>query len=61
MRLQTEQLVKKFGPHTALNGIDIDIKSGELAALLGPSGCGKTTLLRLFAGFGQPDSGRSDD
>jgi sulfate transport system ATP-binding protein len=58
MRLRTEGLVKKFGTHTALDGVNIDIESGELAALLGPSGCGKTTLLRCFAGLEQPDSGR---
>lgn len=58
MTLKTENLIKRFGVHTALTGIDLDVPSGELVALLGPSGCGKTTLLRLFAGLETPDSGR---
>jgi iron(III) transport system ATP-binding protein len=52
-----EGLVKRFGPVTALNGIDLRIAPGELFFLLGPSGCGKTTLLRSVAGFYQPDAG----
>lgn len=50
-------LVKRFGDVVALNGIDLDIESGELFFLLGPSGCGKTTLLRSIAGFHSPDAG----
>ncbi|THF89024.1 ABC transporter ATP-binding protein [Deinococcus sp. KSM4-11] len=41
-----------------LDDIDLDIRRGEFFSLLGPSGCGKTTLLRLLAGFEQPDAGR---
>ncbi len=37
--------------------INLDIKHGEFLTLLGPSGCGKTTLLRLIAGFEQPNAG----
>ncbi len=58
MTLTTRGLTKRFGAHTALTGIDLDIPSGELVALLGPSGCGKTTLLRLFAGLETPDAGQ---
>ncbi len=50
-------LTKRFGPVTALDGIDLDVRRGELVALLGPSGCGKTTGLRLVAGFDRPDTG----
>src|ERR1700759_5285107 len=46
------------GGHAAVDGIDLDIASGEFFSLLGPSGCGKTTTLRLIAGFEQPTSGR---
>lgn len=40
-----------------LAGVDLEVASGSLVAVLGPSGCGKTTLLRLIAGFDRPDSG----
>ncbi|QAY67563.1 ABC transporter ATP-binding protein [Paenibacillus protaetiae] len=48
---------KSFGSFAALHGISLDIPSGSFTTLLGPSGCGKTTLLRLIAGFDEPDSG----
>ncbi|MDD5676288.1 MAG: ABC transporter ATP-binding protein, partial [Chitinivibrionales bacterium] len=48
---------KKFGKTEVLKSITLDIKAGELFFLLGPSGCGKTTLLRVLAGFEQPDAG----
>jgi len=50
-------LVKRFGATTAVDRVDLAIGDGELFTLLGPSGCGKTTLLRLLAGFYQPDAG----
>jgi iron(III) transport system ATP-binding protein len=49
---------KSYGPSTpVLTGIDLDIPSGELTAILGPSGSGKTTLLRVLAGFERVDAG----
>jgi spermidine/putrescine transport system ATP-binding protein len=48
---------KSFGDFQALKSVSMDIKKGEFFSLLGPSGCGKTTLLRIIAGFEQPDSG----
>src|SRR5213592_4403819 len=51
-------LVKTFEDVTAVDGINLDVSSGEFFSLLGPSGCGKTTTLRLIAGFEQPTSGR---
>lgn len=48
---------KRFGAFTAIESIDLDIKSGELVALLGPSGCGKTTTLRMIAGLEAPTAG----
>src|SRR6266446_11005579 len=57
MRVTIRSLAKRFGNTTALQNISLEIQSQELFFLLGPSGCGKTTLLRLLAGFYQPDSG----
>jgi spermidine/putrescine transport system ATP-binding protein len=51
-------LVKRFEDVTAVDGIDLEVRGGELFSLLGPSGCGKTTTLRLVAGFEQPTAGR---
>jgi iron(III) transport system ATP-binding protein len=56
-RLTTRGLVKSYGPVVALDGVDLDVQNGAILAVLGPSGCGKTTLLRLIAGFLQPDEG----
>ncbi|MFE0628729.1 ABC transporter ATP-binding protein [Streptomyces sp. NPDC058864] len=51
-------LRRSFGTTTALDGLDLTVRPGELIALLGPSGCGKTTALRMLAGFEHPDSGQ---
>lgn len=48
---------KRFGKIEALSDISIDIKQGEIFALLGPSGCGKSTLLRIISGFESPSKG----
>jgi putrescine transport system ATP-binding protein len=53
-----DRVTKRFGGVTAVDGLSLDIYSREFFALLGPSGCGKTTLLRMLAGFEQPDEGR---
>jgi multiple sugar transport system ATP-binding protein len=45
------------GVEVAVDGVDLDIKSGEFITLVGPSGCGKTTTLRCIAGLEQPTSG----
>ncbi|MFC5823900.1 ABC transporter ATP-binding protein [Nonomuraea insulae] len=50
-------LRKEFGPVTAVDGIDLEIRDGEFFAMLGPSGSGKTTVLRLIAGFETPSAG----
>jgi putative spermidine/putrescine transport system ATP-binding protein len=49
---------KRYGPVTALAGVDLTIEAGEFFTLLGPSGSGKTTLLRLIAGFEHPEGGQ---
>ena len=53
-----EGLTKRFGDFTAVDGIDLHIRDGEMVTLLGPSGCGKTTTLRMLAGLESPDGGR---
>lgn len=55
--LHCQNLVRRFGSHTAVNQVSLEIPAGSFFSILGPSGCGKTTLLRLLAGFDQPDSG----
>src|SRR5882724_7364799 len=50
-------LTKRYGDTAAVERLSLDVRPGELVALLGPSGCGKTTTLRLVAGFLQPESG----
>jgi iron(III) transport system ATP-binding protein len=55
-RLRVSGLSKSFGATQVLDGIDLDV-TGGLTAVLGASGCGKTTLLRLVAGFLEPDAG----
>ena len=58
MDIHVRKLHKHFGNFAALAGVDLDIASGELIALLGPSGSGKTTLLRVIAGLEFPDHGQ---
>ncbi|MCB1516319.1 MAG: sn-glycerol-3-phosphate ABC transporter ATP-binding protein UgpC [Hyphomicrobiaceae bacterium] len=55
--LSVQNLHKSFGVTKVLEGIDLDIASGEFVVLLGPSGCGKSTLLRIIAGLEDETSG----
>jgi spermidine/putrescine transport system ATP-binding protein len=56
--LEIQNVTRRFGDFTAVDGVSLAIEAGEFFTLLGPSGCGKTTLLRMIAGFDLPDGGR---
>src|SRR3989337_1322090 len=56
--VRLEGLIKRFGPVTAVDGVDLELPPGQLISFLGPSGCGKTTLLRMIAGLETPTEGR---
>ncbi|WP_086823598.1 ABC transporter ATP-binding protein [Allokutzneria sp. NRRL B-24872] len=49
---------KSFADQVAVDSVSLSVHEGEFFSVLGPSGCGKTTLLRMIAGFDDPDSGR---
>ena len=53
-----EKLTKQFNGQVVLNGIDLEVKEGEVVAIIGPSGSGKTTLLRCLNFLEEPTSGR---
>jgi len=55
--IEIRGLSKSFGEVKAVAGVDLDINAGEFITLLGPSGSGKTTVLRMIAGFEDPDTG----
>jgi|GEM_PF-867418 len=57
MKITISNLVKRFGTTTIVDHVNLEIKSGEMFFLLGSSGCGKTTILRMLAGFYDPEEG----
>jgi sulfate transport system ATP-binding protein len=57
MSIEVRNLNKRFGNTVVCDNLNLDIRAGELVALLGPSGSGKTTLLRIIAGLEVPDTG----
>ncbi len=57
MKVELENLTKRWGKFVGADGINLDIKDGEFVAFLGPSGCGKTTTLLMVAGIYKPSEG----
>lgn len=57
LEVQLTRLAKRFGERQVLDGLDLDVRPGELVAVIGRSGCGKSTLLRLLAGLESPSGG----
>jgi len=56
--LTTDKLVKIYGGRTVVNGVDINVKRGEVVGLLGPNGAGKTTTFYMIVGLIRPNAGR---
>ncbi len=57
MRLSSRDITKSFGQRQVVNGISLQVRSGEIVGLLGPNGAGKTTTFYSLVGFLRPDSG----
>ena len=56
--IQAQNITKRYGEHTVLDGLCLQVGPGELVAILGESGSGKSTLLRIVAGLEEADAGR---
>ena len=57
MILRADNIVKKYGSRTVVNGVSYDVKQGEIVGLLGPNGAGKTTSFYMIVGLVKPNSG----
>jgi ABC-2 type transport system ATP-binding protein len=58
--VRAEGLAKTFGTHRAVDGVDLDVRTGEIFGILGPNGAGKTTMLRMLATLLAIDGGRAE-
>jgi len=57
--IRTEGLTKRYGDYTAVDGLNLEVKEGEVFGLLGPNGAGKTTAILMLLGLTEPSSGRA--
>lgn len=55
--IEIKNVTKYFGDHMVFDGVNLEVKKGELVCLIGFSGCGKSTLLKMIAGLEEPSSG----
>jgi ABC-2 type transport system ATP-binding protein len=55
----TEDLTKHFGQFVAVDGVNLDVRAGQVLALLGPNGAGKTTTVRMLTSILSPTRGRA--
>ncbi len=58
MIIETTQLTKRYGPHAAVDGLDLNVDEGDFFGLLGPNGAGKTTTIRMLSALLPPTSGQ---
>ena len=56
--IQVENITKRYGNFTAVDGISFDIDEGEIVGFLGPNGAGKSTTMNMITGFIEPSEGR---
>ncbi|POM23562.1 putative ABC transporter ATP-binding protein YbhF [Actinomadura rubteroloni] len=57
--IRTEKLTKRFGPVVAVDGLDLEVRRGEIFGFLGPNGAGKSTTIRMLLGLARPSGGRA--
>ena len=57
MKLETRELVKRYGERKVVDGVSLDLECGEIVGLLGPNGAGKTTTFHMITGFIRPEQG----
>ena len=56
--LKVDKAVKRFGGITAVDGVELEVKEGQVVGLIGPNGSGKTTVLNVITGVYKPEEGK---